>query len=175
MSAQPTRTSIYIFVVFLILTGVEKAVYWLNHVFKNKRLVHNIIIAMCVMWLLYPLVSIFQSTSRNVQNGAGGYSTVGWRESPLMEWMCINQLDGNVYSNAPDALYVIAGITAKLSPHRSRSIEQVRQSLPLGDTHYVVWFDNKCREYLYSLQDLTSLFELKEVVALADGGVYSIK
>jgi hypothetical protein len=92
-----------------------------------------------------------------------------------MEWMGINQLDGNVYSNAPDALYMIAGIAAHLSPHRARSVSRIRQSISMENTNYIVWFDNKCRDYLYSLQELASLFELKEVVALSDGGVYSIR
>ena len=113
--------------------------------------------------------------------GAGGYSTVRWRESPLIEWLQAHPLDGVIYSNYPDAIYILTGQKTEKGPKKFQpastnskgdDLQQFKELLKLNNRTYLVWFLEAGREYLYNIQELHSAFVLEKAAVFSDGTVY---
>ena len=62
---------------------------------------------LCALWLMTALPSAYDLTLDRTINGAGGYNTVSWQKSSLIEWLRRNPLEGTVYSNNPRAVYIL--------------------------------------------------------------------
>lgn len=92
-----------------------------------------------------------------------------------MKWLQIHSLNGQIYSNAPDAVYILTGITARMSPNRRTDISQFWESMSLEDDNYLVWFNNNPRSYLYDVQEVASMLKIEEVVVLSDGAIYLLE
>jgi hypothetical protein len=178
---------IYVFVMLLVFIGIESASNGLNELLRSNMLGKSVVIGLIALWLMYPLArfSIYVWTS--TATGAGGYSTVTWRESPLIEWLRTHPLDGEIYSNAPDAIYILTGRTAQFSPGRNQIgivaqspsqyqyVSQFRKSLKSEANNYLVWFYNMPRDYLYNVRELALDFEVEEITKISDGEIYTIK
>jgi len=96
----------------------------------------------------------------------GGYASDSWQKSPTALWLLEHPLEGKVYSNAPDALYVLSSHPAMTSPSRDSS-----KSLEDG---WLVWFDKKDRSYLVTEEELLDRYALTKEREFADGRVYRI-
>ena len=59
-----------------------------------------------------------------------------------------------------------------LPKSKGDDLRQLKELLKLNNRTYLVWFKYAAREFLCDIQDLRSVFVLKEVVALPDGAVY---
>ncbi|TET47096.1 hypothetical protein E3J62_02455 [candidate division TA06 bacterium] len=137
------------------------------------------------IWLAYRASRVTKVTWMSFRDGPGGYATAAWRESNLVQHIRRYPLHGQVYSNAPDAVYILAGESARLSPrkHPSHSpkstpddILKFKTTLVSGTDTYLVWFENNYRaSYLYSLQELRSMFDVDTVAATSDGAVYLVR
>ncbi len=175
---------VYIFIILFMLVGAEDISCWWNARVKNKKPVDRIIIFAFCFWLIYPFVGVVSRVSDYIKNGAGGYNTVAWRESPLVEWLKTHPLDGTIYSNAADAVYFFTNRKAQWSPFRSGSwtaeskredLLRFKETLTLDKKAYLVWFDIGERGMLYDIRDLRSAIELKRVTVFTDGAVYLLK
>jgi len=89
-----------------------------------------------------------------------------------------------IYSNAPDALYILTGLAGRMSPSQdlNNSIERTKQVLTLKgswsqeDGSYLIWFDNlKGRNYLFTVDELQNPASIREIIRVADGAIYSIQ
>jgi hypothetical protein len=175
---------IYVFIVFLILIGAEDISNSLNRLSK-KRLATNIIITLCAIWLAYPSFRVFRQISLRMVYGAGGYNTVTWQESPLIERLKVQPLAGAIYSNAPDAVYLFTGKKAKMIPSSTRrnglpkndeeGLWRFKESLKLNNRSYLIWFFNTKRAYLCDIDDLRSIFTLERIASFSDGTIYLFK
>jgi hypothetical protein len=87
-----------------------------------RRAASFVLVILLSVWLLVlhvkPDLSNIQMSRRF---GAGGYSSIDWQETELSDFLRRQPLSGRVYSNAPDALYFIAGRSSELSPTRKES------------------------------------------------------
>lgn len=167
---------IYVFVMFLIFVGIENISNLLKQFLRNERLGNFIAIGLCIPWLIYPLGRIPENVLAWTQTGAGGYSTVTWAESPTIEWLRTHPLKGRIYSNAPDGIYCLTGIIAKMSPVKFKDILKFRKSMSLRDKNYLVWFTSRARGHpFYNLEELASILGIEEVATFSDGGIYLFK
>ncbi len=157
---------------------------FLNRFLNKKELRNLAVIALCIMWLMCPLVRLSKDFLDWTSIGAGGYSTATWSDSSLMEWLLIHPLEGRVYSNSPDAIYIPTEISASMSPrkHLYNSPASTTDDLSkfarflTSKTHvYLVWFNEEGRDYLYSVEELRSSFELEIVVICSDRVAYVVK
>ncbi len=103
-------------------------------------------------WLLllhlYPDITTIQMSRRF---GVGGYSSAGWQETEMADYLRRQPPSGPVYSNAPDALYFLAGRSSQLSPTRKESAPAL-----LGRSGTaLIWFNQA--DSHPGLQDLGSL------------------
>jgi hypothetical protein len=81
-------------------------------------------------------------------------------------------LEGGVYSNVPDALYLLTGLSVGTTPHYYWDAAQFARREFAARPSYIVWSHNLRRYFLYDLRELLSRYEMEEVVAFPDGRVY---
>ena len=150
-----------------------------------RRALNVMLITGFSLWLAYQASSIARATWTFFHDGPGGYSTALWRDSDLVQHIRKYPLHGEIYSNAPDVLYILAGKSGRLSPRKHLShfpgsitddILHFKKSLESDTDTYLVWFENNYRaSFLYSLQELRSMFDLDTVTTTSDGAVYLVR
>jgi len=136
-----------------------------------------------VLFLLSrPVAELPSKVTWQRDEGVGGYGSRRWRQSKTIKAAgAIELRDAEVYSNRPDALYILADIEARMSLGRWQ-VDAVVESD--GDTRnsnsrtnstqsrLLVWFDDHARRMLASPAELEAVIELKQVARFNDGTVY---
>jgi hypothetical protein len=126
-----------------------------------------------VLLLLLPLAGIARAGALYARQGAGAgtgpdrYNTEPWRRSEIIHYLQQHRLEGPVYSNAPDALYILCGQRAMLLPRRGAA-----EVWPT--TGQIVWLDAVRRQYLVGPGELQTLARLQPIARLGDGAIYAI-
>lgn len=151
--------------------------------YLSKKALRIVLFVLFSLWLIYPLKHNIKTVKYSIKNGAGEFSTTSWKKSELIHYLKKHPLNGQIYSNAPDAICFFSGISSKLSPRRyiynspnssSADLSQFRKSLIAGRNTYIVWFKNKHRPYLYSVKKLRSFFAIENLVSTSDGAIYIV-
>jgi len=136
------------------------------------------------VWLLYPLAHTIHSAGYMVKNGRG-YHAAGWGNSSTLAFLGQNpdSVSGCVlYTNDPEALYILAGRGSKLSPMKTRYHSAERLDLshlagnwPAEKNACLVWFDHVDRSsYLLTLDELDDYAVLTLVRRFDDGSIFRI-
>lgn len=174
----------YVPLILLIVFTVDNV-----RLFPDKRSLRHalsiILITGFSLWLVDNAARTIAFAVSLARDGAGGYSATVWRESDLARHIKEYPLRGQIYSNAPEAVYILTGRTARLSPrkHPYRSPGKTEESMLLlkksvasnSDT-YLVWFEgSNTVSSLYSPEELRSLFEVNTVAVKSNGAVYLIR
>lgn len=152
---------LYPLVLLLLLSGLED-------VFRRLRWASG-------RWLVTGLVAVWLvgQTSRSLrlvrdwrEFGAGGYSIAAWQESPTVVWLRQNPVEPPVYSNAPDAAYILAGVPARLAPTVNEPT--------LPETGTLVSFTRMRRAHVLAPAELARRVELVPLVNTGDGAIMRI-
>jgi hypothetical protein len=141
-------------------------------------------LAVVAIWLVSPAAEVCTGSPGRSRKGAGGYNTVAWRESPTMDFVkhLPGGMESTIYTNASDAIYILAHRAAKTSPSKTHyrssevanNITDLAQSWPEGDKGLLVWFEHKGRTYLYTPTELSSIADLDTLAGFEDGVVYRV-
>ncbi|MFZ0034800.1 MAG: hypothetical protein WAK60_07425, partial [Sedimentisphaerales bacterium] len=135
-----------------------------------------VVTAFCGLWLVfYPLPLVRQEMAYYTAYGVPGCNSTLWRTSPLINWIKVHPLDGQIFSNEPHALVFLAAANAEMAPARRFGIEDFKKQIASGRKSYLVWFYRHWRTYLYNLEELNSMVKLKPVAQFPDGVVYEIQ
>ena len=132
----------------------------------------------------WPLARTARTAVRVAQTGEGLASNE-WRSSATAKHLVAQRpaLEGaRVYSNAPDAVYVLTGLRASWSPAAAeyhsagarRDVRDLRGQWPPEGRAVLVWFDCRTLDSLYSVESLTAVADVQEVARLADGAVFNV-
>jgi hypothetical protein len=165
---------IYVFLILLILVGLEAAAELFALLFKKRWAGYSIAITAYSLWLAF---YIFPGITRRLalyeEYGAGPNSlnSAKWHQSPLINWLKEHPPKGKIFSNEPFAIYVICGFEARLSP-RHGDMENFKRQMSSEQPNYLVWFNKHWRKYLYNLEELNSQFKLIPLETLPDGAVF---
>jgi len=145
--------------------------------FTNKA-IRYILAVLMLLWLVCPAYSALKGLGHLIDNGAGGFNTVRWHSSSMINMLRENPLDGNIYSNCPDAIYALTGKHASYTP-RKNSLEiygfkRFKEAVQRSEASYIVWFDNYSAGPNYSIEELYELYDLEEVAETEEGKVYRL-
>lgn len=148
--------------------------------FPDKKLNRVILIGMC-LWLAYPMTVAVLNSSSQYRRG-GGYTSSFWRNSQTIDFIRNDNLpECTIYSNGPDALYLLANIFAETLPPKNIATDAAVSSpsppniWPPDDKACVVWFDQIAwRTYLLSPDGLLSIASPEETFDFNDGAIYII-
>ena len=150
---------------------------------SKQRITRYAMLLLLVAFLTHAVVSIGLEIGIRLARGAGGYNSIEWQESEIVNFLLERGANPDiVYSNAPDALYHLASIDASWSPakrwYRSAdsrfSLDELKQEWPAGCSVELVWFDRMNRDYLFTVDELATISEVQEVVRLSDGSISTI-
>ncbi len=145
----------------------------------------NILLAVAIaVWLVYPARAAVSSIAYATSQGQG-YRSESWRKSQTIEYLLQNRTlesEGVIYANDPDALYILADLTARTSPTRTmyNSLEIVNDISSLSGywpeegKSCLVWFDKIDRRYLFTVDELQTIANVQRIIHLEDGAVYSV-
>ncbi len=167
---------LYVLAMVLVATGAEAALHLLQVAESRQRWLAPAGIGVCALWLLYPLTETYHSVRHSWQHGPGGYSTPAWQQSAMMAWLRQHPLDGAIYSNVPDAVYILTGATAETTPHHYWTPADFahRMAYTQASQRYVVWSYYLRWHFLYELQELISRYEMQEIASFPDGKVFRL-
>lgn len=174
---------IYVFMIFGLFSGLE-SVYLIFRSCAGYGRSLAVLAAICaVLWLGYPLARVSQNTVRFIGQGAGGFSTAVWRGSPLVKSLRESSLHGDIYSNVGNAVYLLAGQTARKAPGRviAGDIADLRKNVSEGHETYLVWFRVKddiveYRAPFYTIPEILSLqLRLERTAVFSDGEIYRVR
>lgn len=138
---------------------------------------------LALLWICNLAYNAYGKIKLGLSDGAGGYSTTYWQESKLARYLSDNPPSGKVYSNFPDALYSLSGISASMSPRKhqyratlnsTQDLEKLETELKSFDYAYLAWFDDAKRGYLFIPESLQTTFNLTVERELDDGTLYRI-
>lgn len=136
---------------------------------------HRLTVGLCLVWLAYPLARVVKNVPTYARTGAGGYTTTAWKESPLLEWVRAHRGEP-IYTNAPDAVYILTGLVVRSSPTRDRDLHTFRDILKVPEGGgYLVWFSLLKHSYIYDLEYVKTAFDMELEISLRDGEVYFFK
>ena len=108
--------------------------------------------------------------------GAGGYATAAWQQSPMVTWSSASPPPPGSMTNGADVLFLATGRRYPWVPRVDdlAAIEAIEASSRRGDSVSVVWFDGiDWRGYLISRDALLGLAEFEVVHDTADGAMYT--
>jgi len=164
---------IYPLVMAFMVAGIEGVRRLSSLAPGHGKLAGSAVIILCALWLREPLDTLHDNTARRMEDGAGGYSTSAWRDSPLVTWLRSHPQAGRVFSNAPDVIYLLTGAVTSQTPHAQYELDP--KAFAAGDesqASYIVWFHGLYRPWLYDLRELLSCCRVQEVATFREGGIY---
>ncbi len=142
-------------------------------------------LVLLALWLCFPLTSTARDTSGRLRDGAGGCNTKEWRESETVAYakqkLCTND-HIPVYSNGPDILWALAGVSANWAPRKvyygstkpANELGDLSGRWPSEGEAYLVWFKNKDRPWLFPVEELAEIANVVEIARLSDGSIYKV-
>lgn len=144
---------------------------WFHVASRSVLVIRVLAIVVTSAWLVYGTLAFTRVVRHHARTGAGGYSTVAWRESPLIQYLrgqskCIQK---PLYSNSPEAIYALLGVKAKPSPRHDGTSAWSIQRLAC-----LVWWDAEKRPFLASPEELTAVAQLRLERRLQNGTVYAL-
>ncbi|MDQ1331247.1 MAG: hypothetical protein QG578_1515 [Thermodesulfobacteriota bacterium] len=164
--------TVYIIFICLFFMLLETASEWMNEKIRINNFGKYVIILLCTVWYLSVITNNYKNVMFTVRNGAG-YSSNTWRLSPTLKYIKNNPLNGIIFSNAPDAVYIISGIKAEWLPRRDEGFDNFKKITTRAGNKYVVWLNNVTeRSYLYDIRDILNNLNLINRDRFPDGDIY---
>ena len=151
--------------------------------FRTKSVKSFIVICIAI-WFVYPMSYIIVNAINLISFGRG-YSGKAWRDSETIRYLLQHRaLEAKcaLYTNGPDATYIVAHIAAKMSPAKSKynspemvdDVPRLIGSWPEEDNACLIWFDTIDRPYLFTVEELQAIANMDRIARLKDGAIYSI-
>jgi hypothetical protein len=152
----------------------------------RRGLPGRVAVALMLLWLPYPAAHTALRCRGYLATGVGGYEIPAWRDSELARLLRAHPELQPLYSDAPDAVYALAGAPARFSPRRTyynspqpaaQDLARVRAGIGRAPNRrgYLAWFTTVERPFLYSVADLESVFTVERRAACADGALYVLE
>ena len=182
ISLSPSHTRflapLYIPLLFIAVFLLNRL---LHHDARGKMVTFKWILVSLVLlgWLTHIGLTVekgLYDTARSLTSGYEGntYNTTYWDDSETVAYLKANPIDGQIYSNDPAALYILAAVTPPVKWAESDSpCPSSWYRYQDFDATYIVWIDRQ--EYRYPdfyMQNLKAQCSLKPVAELSDGSIY---
>lgn len=155
---------IYPSVMLLVFMGIESLLQRANTYSISSISGRTIIIALVIMWLVYPVTKAVQRVITTAQTGPVEVNIINptvdllaaWEHSDLLQWLEANPLQGRIYSNAPAPIYARTEQTAYGIPLSLTDWEQIKQELDIPDRSYPDGLPGGVREWPEIQRNLSS-------------------
>ncbi|HEY1268721.1 MAG TPA: hypothetical protein VGH16_15810 [Candidatus Binatia bacterium] len=161
--SQRYLSPIFPIALLFLFKAIEKCAAWLAERGVPRKRAEALASILSLAILVQSTFTTSQAISIWRREGAGDYTHIAWERSELLDWLSRNRLDGEIYSNAADLIYLKTGIIARPLPYRGSDLAAWRRTLSADKKHYGAWFGQSFRTYLASPLEFTAAFDLKPV------------
>lgn len=137
-----------------------------------------------VAWLIYPVRNVTGLVRWYYTNGVEGFHSAEWVNSEVIAYLKNHTLQGSVYTNEREAIYVLTGNLFKGSPRQYK----YESSTPVDDLLYfeeaikqhghvylIMFHGDWWRQYLYDVEFYKSKYQLNEIMTGQDGEIYRVE
>lgn len=142
-------------------------------ILKNKAIVLPILVVIFILG--QSALTTFQVISIWREEGAGDYTHISWEDSELIRWLQQHPVNGQIYSNAADLIYLKTGAVAKPLPSRGADIAAWYQTLPDNVKHYGAWFGQSFRTYMVTPKELAEVLQLRGLLVTRNEAFFEIQ
>ncbi len=164
-------TPIFIPLNLLLLALAAAIIDYLKTKIASRYINVVVMCGMCI-WLAYPVSSVISHiVIPGMKDGVYGYNFKYWSERSIIKYLQGNPFKGSmVYTNAPDAVYILSDSNMKFSPRtlmtapmdRLADIAKLKGKWP-EKASYLVWFDRVPRSYLFTPEEIASVCSMQLV------------
>jgi hypothetical protein len=166
---------------------VVSAAFAANQIIKNAGrwaiVITSTAILLVVGWFYYVGNYTIADIKNGYHRGVGSFSTDFWRNSTFAGYLAKYEPEGKLYSNFPDGVYLLSGLSAFMAPrkhlHRSPGeltgdLKTLASELEKEDAVYLAWFTKSSREFQHTPEELMLYFDVREIANLPNGILYKI-
>lgn len=147
--------------------------------------VTSLAVLLIYYWGAYHATRSIHIVTQFEQFSGEEYSSNQWAENSVIKYLNTHKTEMteySFYSNVPEAVYILSGITTKWSPSKSfyNSTVPVFAKSTLKHFWYesgkvcLVWFYGSERSFLYSIDELQDEAVMIKAASLRDGDIYVI-
>ena len=160
---------VFVPIIVLILFAIDKVIRSCGRFYAPACC--GIVVALIVWIAIVPAGNCWKVLSVKHRKGSS-YTSRAWNTSPLVAWLKANPLEGVVYCNMPDAVYLQTGIVTRLSPRRRSDLRAFDKRISTFPDVYFVWCRNTYRTYLYNPRDMHKAgIKMRMIAKFKDGFV----
>ena len=155
---------------------------------RSLKLVKPVLVVLFVVWLAYPLFTMWKYVQKSRQDGEAIYNMYNLRvyqESPVIRYLLTHPLEPGavIYSNDPEAAYFFTREPVQLSPrdlendqHSPTYLLEHYPGWPPSSPAYLVWFaQHGDRRFYYTPEELEDIAILEPLVQNKKaGGLYRV-
>ncbi len=173
---------VYIPLFALVWLGTVNLCRGVGRVFRAKRVGHSLPVLLLGAWIaIHPIGQMERLVRNLLRGGMPGYTSRDWTESPMIAWLRENPLEGTVYTNSPEAMYILCDVRAQEILTRLSHPTKVEAAATVEEAGAIVWFAPfRSRQPLPkgSFEDFEKYGQGVEVLPLetfVDGAVFRVR
>lgn len=169
--------------VVILFFLIDYLVKWASH-FVHYIVLTVILLVSMTMWIKYQATRTRYYIEDYIKHSGVEYSSSAWTNNSVIKYLEANKQlksDYTFYSNAPDAVYILADINAKWSsPKRSYNSPVLLDKNSNNSIGFekndicFVWFYNLNRNFLFTPDELKKTTRMISIAQLKDGEIYVI-
>jgi len=174
---------IYIPIIYTLFLLADKIHQWLAKYLPRKLVTALLGIGILLM-MRSPYINTKYIIEEFINNSGSEYSSSAWRNSETIRYLIEEKQLGmqfTLYSNAPEAVYILANIYSKFSPAKTfynspqPYLNSKQRYLWQNDEKVcLIWFDKIKRNFLFSIDELQKDKRITTLAQLNDGKIYII-
>jgi hypothetical protein len=168
-----------IMICYLIDRIIERAAHFINYIVLTV-----VLLVTMTMWIKYQATRTRYYIEDYMQHSGVEYSSSAWNNNSVIKYLDENKLlksNYAFYSNAPDAVYILANVDAKWSsPKRFYNSPVLLDKYSNDFFGYekkdicLVWFYNVNRSFLFTPDEIKKTTRMISIAQLKDGEIYII-
>lgn len=174
---------IFIPSMIIIFYLVDRLIEWTSHFIHHIVLTLVLLVTM-TMWIKYQATRTRYYVEDYIKQSGVEYSSVAWINNSVIKYLDKNkQLKSKYifYSNAPEAVYILANIEAKWSAPKRFYNSPVLLDRRFNDCIgyekndiCFIWFYNLNRSFLFTPDEMKKTTRMINIAKLKDGEIYII-
>ena len=175
---------VFVPLTLLMLIFIQALLGSYRKLIPNEKIYTSIIILVFLFFLLFPITKAIIKIITITPNGQG-YSGRLWMESSTIQHIKNNPtliLECTIYSNAPDAVYLITRHVTRWIPKKSHynsneftyDLSSLKTTWPPEPNACLIWFDKMDRPYLFTVEELMQVTDIVPIARFADGTLYTV-
>ncbi len=171
---------IYVPLLISIILAVD---FLMGNLQFSRKQFKTIVLTFSVFWIVNLTINTFKDAAFSLKDGAGGYASTKWQDSQLVAYLKTNPPQNKLFSNYPDGIYVLSGLSSSMSPQKlyyasisapPNQIENLQAEIENSGFVILAWFGDSDRGILFSLTELKTSFDLTLLHEFSDGSLYRI-